>query len=389
MTDKIKEQDHNQGSTITRLTQYIKISDILPGKYQPRQDNEVSGEFIDNIKKIGIIQPIAVLKVNGNYELLTGNQRFAGATKAGLTEIPAVIFEDLSQFQMAQLAWTENWHRTDLSYQEKATFCKKFKDEFNLIDKQLETELNIPHTTAVEMMSLLNLDPDIFEAISHPNANVDRQHNKDFTYSKAIKLARLSGKDNFNKETEQRALFTRITEDGMTRDNLAKLVNFIKEPIYKAQSDKLKDIILTNTHMTAELARLVSSLGSPIEKIANQSLPHFNKKEKIAIAEHICKNQLSLAKARNYVLKFIKKHNNNSDDLSEQNATNWRALLEKINELDDLLFNEMPHISSKPIESNETAYFLDSLNRHLNTARDFKDKISQAQRGGQSYDTIN
>ena len=72
---------------------YIKISDIIPNRFQPRltfDENELN-ELVASIKLHGIIQPLVLRQIGDKYEIIAGERRYKAAVKAGLTEVPAII----------------------------------------------------------------------------------------------------------------------------------------------------------------------------------------------------------------------------------------------------------------------------------------------------------
>ena len=113
----------------------ISISDISRNPYQPRQSfsEEKLEELANSIKKIGIIQPIAVRpnkSGDGKYEIVAGERRWLAAQRAGLHEIPVTIL-DLSDVETLEVAIVENIQRDDLNPIEEARGYERLNDEFN------------------------------------------------------------------------------------------------------------------------------------------------------------------------------------------------------------------------------------------------------------------
>jgi len=48
-------------------------------------------QFVESIKRNGILEPIIVHKVNDYYEIISGNRRFRAAIKLGRNEVPVII----------------------------------------------------------------------------------------------------------------------------------------------------------------------------------------------------------------------------------------------------------------------------------------------------------
>ncbi len=104
-------------TTTTTTTAFgeLQISDIDP---DPDNRNAVvNADFVQSIKTVGVIEPIVVVDhptSEGRYMLVAGERRWRGATKAGLTTIPAVVRRDLDDRARIELAVVENLQREDL-----------------------------------------------------------------------------------------------------------------------------------------------------------------------------------------------------------------------------------------------------------------------------------
>ena len=56
-------------------------------------DNEEMDSLVESIKEQGILSPLIVRPLeNGEYEVISGHRRLHAAEKAGLTEVPALIY---------------------------------------------------------------------------------------------------------------------------------------------------------------------------------------------------------------------------------------------------------------------------------------------------------
>ena len=51
---------------------------------------------MESIKVHGILNPVIVRKIERGYEMLAGHNRLNAAKIAGLTEVPAIVKENLS-----------------------------------------------------------------------------------------------------------------------------------------------------------------------------------------------------------------------------------------------------------------------------------------------------
>ena len=98
--------------------EYIPINkiELRPGEFNVRRrdiDKEVD-ELAVNIKSYGILQPIIVNKVGEKYIPIAGQRRVKAAQKAGLKEIPAIVYENLDQRLAIEISLSETIHRVDV-----------------------------------------------------------------------------------------------------------------------------------------------------------------------------------------------------------------------------------------------------------------------------------
>lgn len=105
-------------TTLTTLP--IGVIDAHPRNV--RRDVGAIDELAHSIKGVGILQPLTVAPQDDSYILIAGHRRLAAAQKAGLTEVPVVIREDLANDLAKQLQaqLVENLMRSDLTVMEEA-----------------------------------------------------------------------------------------------------------------------------------------------------------------------------------------------------------------------------------------------------------------------------
>ena len=110
----------------------IPITRIHPFEEHPYKvlDNEEMNELIQSVQQHGILSPLIVRPIEGKtneYEIISGHRRFRAAQKAGLTEVPALIYA-LNRDEAAIMLVDSNLHREHLLPSEKA-FAYKLKTE--------------------------------------------------------------------------------------------------------------------------------------------------------------------------------------------------------------------------------------------------------------------
>ncbi len=77
----------------------VKVDDIVPFHKHPFHlytGNRLDA-MVESIKKNGILIPVVVQPYKGKYEMLAGHNRLNAAVLAGLTEVPAIVKENLTE----------------------------------------------------------------------------------------------------------------------------------------------------------------------------------------------------------------------------------------------------------------------------------------------------
>ena len=108
----------------------LPISQLHTFDEQPYKvlDNEEMDALTESIQDQGILSPLIVRPMeNGEYEVISGHRRLHAAEKAGLTEVPALIYP-LNRTQAAVAVVDSNLHREHILPSEKA-FAYKLKME--------------------------------------------------------------------------------------------------------------------------------------------------------------------------------------------------------------------------------------------------------------------
>lgn len=94
----------------------INISEIIISPNQPRKlfDDTELQELADSISEIGLLQPIAVRRIQNCYELIAGERRLRAHRLLSKSTIEAIII-DASDEDVALLTLAENLKREDLT----------------------------------------------------------------------------------------------------------------------------------------------------------------------------------------------------------------------------------------------------------------------------------
>ncbi len=161
--DKIQKDD---GKSVDVLVK-IPTQSIVPNPFQPRTDFEP--EKLDELKRSilenGLIQPITVRRVNGSYELISGERRLRACKDIGYKEIPAYVIKVDSKEAMLALSLIENIQREELNAIEVAHAYKRLIEECNLSQEEIAKKVAKDRTTITNSIRLLKLPEKVQKSI--------------------------------------------------------------------------------------------------------------------------------------------------------------------------------------------------------------------------------
>jgi ParB family chromosome partitioning protein len=187
----------------------LPLAEIEENPFQPRREFS-SAEIVslsESLKEHDLLQPILVRRVNGRYQLISGERRLRAAKHAGWTTIPARVREADDRL-VAELAIVENLQRKDLNPVEKALSFKRYLDEHRCTQDDLAQRLKIDRSTIANLMRLLEL----------PGCILDGLRQGTITAGHARALLPLGD------EHQQVALAERIQKEGLSVREIERLV---------------------------------------------------------------------------------------------------------------------------------------------------------------------
>ena len=224
--------------------QELKINEIEPNIGQPRKifDQGKLEQLAESIKGHGIIQPIIIRKNNGKFEIVAGERRWRAARIAGLLKVPVVI-KEFSDKELMEVAMVENLQREDLNPIEEAYGYEMLMKGYELTQEQISKAVGKSRSAIANTLRLLTLDEKVKKLVErgdlsagHARAIVviqDKEHQ--FEIAKKIIQNDLSV-----RETE--VLLNSIENKKMIKKK-------VKDPIYLAIEDELKEILGTKVRI--------------------------------------------------------------------------------------------------------------------------------------------
>ena len=146
----------------------LDVSAITPNPLQPRttMDPAALEELRDSIRMHGILQPVVVRRHGDHYQLVAGERRWRAARLAGLSTIPAVVREDVSDSEMLELALIENVQRHDQNAIERALGFKALMETLGLTQEAVAAKVGLRRSSVANHVRLLELPQPVQDAIA-------------------------------------------------------------------------------------------------------------------------------------------------------------------------------------------------------------------------------
>jgi ParB family chromosome partitioning protein len=142
--------------------QQIPLASIVASPLQPRREfhREALEELIDSIRQRGIIQPLIVRPMHGQFELIAGERRWRAAKELGLSEAPAIV-RQATDLEVLELSLIENLQRADLNPIEEAQAYARLANEFGMHQEEIALKVGKSRAAVANSMRLLDLDPQV------------------------------------------------------------------------------------------------------------------------------------------------------------------------------------------------------------------------------------
>lgn len=145
----------------------IPVGAVAPNRRQPRTmfEDESLEALAVSIREVGVIQPIVVRRVGGEFELIAGERRLRAARLAGLATVPAVVRESDDSESLRE-ALIENIHREDLNPIELAEAFRELLEELGLKQETLAERLGVSRSHVANTIRLLGLPSEVQQLLA-------------------------------------------------------------------------------------------------------------------------------------------------------------------------------------------------------------------------------
>lgn len=235
----------------------IDLKKIKTNPYQPRTnfDKNALEDLVKSIAVLGVIQPITVRKIEGGYELISGERRFRASQIVGLESIPAYVRLANDQ-EMLEMALVENIQRQDLDAIEIALSYQRLLDEIQLTQEQLSHRVGKDRSSISNYLRLLKLDPIIQTGIR--DGMISMGHGRSIIAIEDVDL--------------QLEIYEKVIADNLSVRETENLIRSYKKPATKKATKaelpkeykKAQLIISENIQSKVEIKRAKSGKGKII-----------------------------------------------------------------------------------------------------------------------------
>ncbi len=244
--------DDNSLETKKGAGEMLRITDVEPRRDQPRKtfEREALQTLADSIASYGVLQPIIVREnehTPGTYEIIAGERGWRASKMAGLSEIPAIVF-DGDELKAAQVSLIENIQREDLNPVEEALGYGALIERFGLTQDQVAKQVGKNRSTITNMLRLLELPKEILELLK--SGEISTGHAR----------ALLSLED----EQDMIDLANKIIEKGLSVRDTESAVKRINEAAEESEIEEEKTNPQVKTHMKELERRAMSTLGRKV-----------------------------------------------------------------------------------------------------------------------------
>jgi ParB family chromosome partitioning protein len=241
----------------------IPIDKIIPNPYQPRKNFKNIEELALSIREKGLLQAIAVTKRDDDYIIIAGERRFRACKLNSKSEdkeiaskfakIKAVVFNNITNQELKELAVVENIHREDMTMFESADAFKSLKDDGYTI-RDIELITGISKSKVQRFLKISDLSQEVRSSMQ----------NFDIQPGIAILLAEADISD---------AQKIQLLEKATLRNSKSKMETAILKLVDSQNNEKVEKNVFK------EVQDLFSKASTPIKKRAYLNLSKEKREE--------------------------------------------------------------------------------------------------------------
>jgi ParB/RepB/Spo0J family partition protein len=161
----------------------VPVTEIIKPKLSMRENvgSESLKTLSESISQIGLINPICVMKLGKNYEIVAGLRRYSACVLLNWDFIPCIILEQNSETYFRTMT-AENYERLDISLYDEVQFINKLHNELSLNQSQIAKYIG-------KSVSYVN---EHLAVNSYPQCLLDALINEQITFSVAREFYKIT-----------------------------------------------------------------------------------------------------------------------------------------------------------------------------------------------------
>ena len=215
-TQKHQHAQKEHINDVKELRRNVQITDIQASPNQPRKlfNQQDIEDLAASIEEIGLLQPIAVRRINDKYELIAGERRLKAHQFLNKNTIEVIII-DASDEEVALLTLAENLKREDLTDYEIYVGLTSLDEKLKKNKQKLAKSLGMNREDMYKYLSFEKLPGELIEDLEKQPSLLARtaatavnkflsDHEENHEYAKAAIFEAWSKL--LNKEVEQTKL---------------------------------------------------------------------------------------------------------------------------------------------------------------------------------------
>lgn len=215
-TQKHQHAQKEHINDVKELRRNVQITDIQASPNQPRKlfNQQDIEDLAASIEEIGLLQPIAVRRINDKYELIAGERRLKAHQFLNKNTIEVIII-DASDEEVALLTLAENLKREDLTDYEIYVGLTSLDEKLKKNKQKLAKSLGMNREDMYKYLSFEKLPGELIEDLEKQPSLLARtaatavkkflsDHEENHEYAKAALFEAWSKL--LNKEVEQTKL---------------------------------------------------------------------------------------------------------------------------------------------------------------------------------------
>lgn len=161
----------------TQSVKDLEVSQLRSHKSNVRTELGDVSELAESIKSKGILQPLVVRphpQLDGDFEVIMGHRRLAGAKEAGLIKVPCIVREDItSDADVIESMLVENVHRAGITKSEEGKAYQALLD-LGLSTNQVAKKVGRKHETVDSRVKLTALSERTKQKVDNGKATLER-----------------------------------------------------------------------------------------------------------------------------------------------------------------------------------------------------------------------